>query len=99
VSQSSRDRNGADDGSQSGADRYFISPHVTRTVSPYRPYRPASFRNKAYLLELTKKPKQHFLCIDRLVKTELPRFIGVRHDIVFEIKNRFSEGPGGGVLE
>jgi hypothetical protein len=52
-----------------------------------------SFRNETYLLELTKKPKRHFFCIDPLVKPELPRFIGVRHDIVFEIKNCFAKSP------
>jgi hypothetical protein len=50
------------------------------------PFRPTgdSFRNETYLLEQTKKPKQHFFGIDPLVKAELPRFIGVRHDVVFE---------------
>ena len=61
--------------------------------------RSASFRNETYLLELPKKPKKHFFCIDPLVKAKLPGFVRIRHDIVFEIKNRFSERPGGGVLE
>jgi hypothetical protein len=66
------------------------------TAGLFRPTGPtgrASLRYETYLLELTKKPKQHFFCIDPLVKPELPRFIGVRHDIVFEIKNCFAKSP------
>jgi hypothetical protein len=58
-----------------------------------------SRRNESHLPELSKKPKEHFFGINPFVKAELPRFISVRHDIVFDIKNRFSEWPGGGVLE
>src|SRR5260370_33648727 len=55
--------------------------------------------NETHLLELSKQPKQHFFGIDPFVKAESSRFGGIRHDIIFEVENRFSKWPGGGVVE
>ena len=53
---------------------------------------------KRIFWKLNKQPKQHFFGIDPFVKAESSRFGGIRHDIVFEIENRFAKWPGRGVM-
>ncbi len=56
-------------------------------------------RNETHLLELSKELEQHFFGFHPLVETVLPRLGSIGHDIVVQIKDCFSEGPGDRVLK
>src|SRR5581483_10333454 len=57
------------------------------------------WRDESQLLEVLHEPEQHLLGIDDLVEPE-PSCLGrVRHHVIFEVENSFSEGPSRGVTE
>jgi hypothetical protein len=55
--------------------------------------------DEMHFLELSEEAEEHFFGVDPFQEAVTAGFGGVGHDVVFDVKDGFAEGPGDGLVE